>query len=117
MLALMYIYCMISCIIVMLMMTWTMVFKKNYKMREKNTPFECGFEPLESARLPFSTHFFLTGLLFLIFDIEIVLIMPLAMIKNYISINTLSMTSFILALILLWGLFHEWNYQSLKWAN
>lgn len=44
--------------------------------REKMRPYECGFEPIGRARSPFSLRFFLLLMLFLLFDAEIVLIMP-----------------------------------------
>ncbi len=44
---------------------------------EKRSEYECGFAPFDSAtRLPFDVHFYLVGLLFLIFDVEVALLFP-----------------------------------------
>jgi NADH-quinone oxidoreductase subunit A len=44
---------------------------------EKRSEYECGFEPFDSAtRLPFDVHFYLVGILFLIFDVEVALLFP-----------------------------------------
>ena len=44
---------------------------------QKKSEYECGFEPFDSAtRLPFEVHFYLVGILFLIFDVEVALLFP-----------------------------------------
>nr|YP_009232593.1 NADH dehydrogenase subunit 3 [Tecia solanivora]AMA34394.1 NADH dehydrogenase subunit 3 [Tecia solanivora] len=91
--------------------------KKTLSDREKCSPFECGFDPKSSARIPFSLHFFLITVIFLIFDVEIALIFP--MISTFSMINLLIWTKisiFFLAILLI-GLYHEWNQNMLNWTN
>nr|YP_009512613.1 NADH dehydrogenase subunit 3 [Gordonella aff. paravillosa ZS-2018]AXJ93179.1 NADH dehydrogenase subunit 3 [Gordonella aff. paravillosa ZS-2018] len=90
--------------------------KKTIMDREKNSPFECGFDPKGSARLPFSLRFFLIAVIFLIFDVEITLLLPLASIISLSNIMAWTITGFTFILILLLGLYHEWNQGALEWA-
>nr|YP_009503328.1 NADH dehydrogenase subunit 3 [Leucosyrinx sp. MNHN IM 2013-19304]AXA45394.1 NADH dehydrogenase subunit 3 [Leucosyrinx sp. MNHN IM 2013-19304] len=91
--------------------------KRSISDREKSSPFECGFDPVKSARLPFSLRFFLLAIIFLIFDVEIVLLFPiLASMMRSVSLN-LMFSLFIFLFILVIGLFHEWNEGSLDWAQ
>uniref|UniRef100_A0AAU7BAC5 NADH-ubiquinone oxidoreductase chain 3 n=1 Tax=Heteromallus sp. TaxID=3073483 RepID=A0AAU7BAC5_9ORTH len=85
--------------------------------REKNSPFECGFDPMNSARLPFSLQFFLIAVIFLIFDVEIALLLPMISTFQWSNIYTWMFTLMFFILILLIGLFHEWNQGALEWAN
>nr|YP_010414755.1 NADH dehydrogenase subunit 3 [Hybos grossipes]URT60155.1 NADH dehydrogenase subunit 3 [Hybos grossipes] len=91
--------------------------KKTITDREKSSPFECGFDPKSSSRLPFSLRFFLIAIIFLIFDVEIALILPMIMILNSSNLMTWSITSVIFLLILLLGLYHEWNQGALNWNS
>nr|AZH80868.1 NADH dehydrogenase subunit 3 [Caridina malanda]AZH80869.1 NADH dehydrogenase subunit 3 [Caridina malanda] len=90
--------------------------KKTILDREKNSPFECGFDPKSSARLPFSLRFFLIALIFLIFDVEITLLLPLASIMTFTNIKSWIFTGAFFLIILLLGLYHEWNQGALEWA-
>nr|YP_009643408.1 NADH dehydrogenase subunit 3 [Physopelta slanbuschii]APO08826.1 NADH dehydrogenase subunit 3 [Physopelta slanbuschii] len=98
-----------------LMMMCTMISKKSIMSREKMSPFECGFDPKSSARLPFSLQFFLITVLFLIFDVEVVIILPMIITLKMSNLFTWMMmtTSFMMILIL--GLFYEWKNGMLEW--
>nr|QUG10181.1 NADH dehydrogenase subunit 3 [Bucephala albeola] len=84
---------------------------------EKLSPYECGFDPLGSARLPFSIRFFLVAILFLLFDLEIALLLPLPWAVQLQSpLLTLAWTATILLLLAL-GLAYEWSQGGLEWAE
>nr|AFB19782.1 NADH dehydrogenase subunit 3 [Pellorneum tickelli] len=84
---------------------------------EKLSPYECGFDPLGSARLPFSIRFFLVAILFLLFDLEIALLLPLPWATQlHNPITTLTWAS-ILILLLTLGLVYEWAQGGLEWAE
>nr|BAR45739.1 NADH dehydrogenase subunit 3 [Gigantura indica] len=84
---------------------------------EKLSPYECGFDPLGSARLPFSLRFFLVAILFLLFDLEIALLLPLPWGDQLATpIHTLFWTTTVLALLTL-GLAYEWAKGGLEWAE
>nr|AAP73608.1 NADH dehydrogenase subunit 4 [Cinnyris abbotti buchenorum]AAP73611.1 NADH dehydrogenase subunit 4 [Cinnyris sovimanga aldabrensis]AAP73617.1 NADH dehydrogenase subunit 4 [Cinnyris sovimanga sovimanga]AAP73609.1 NADH dehydrogenase subunit 4 [Cinnyris abbotti buchenorum]AAP73610.1 NADH dehydrogenase subunit 4 [Cinnyris abbotti buchenorum] len=84
---------------------------------EKLSPYECGFDPLGSARLPFSIRFFLVAILFLLFDLEIALLLPLPWaIQLQSPTTTLALASSLLFLLTL-GLIYEWVQGGLEWAE
>nr|YP_010960529.1 NADH dehydrogenase subunit 3 [Benthodesmus simonyi]WNH37932.1 NADH dehydrogenase subunit 3 [Benthodesmus simonyi] len=84
---------------------------------EKLSPYECGFDPLGSARLPFSLRFFLVAILFLLFDLEIALLLPLPWGDQLPTpLTTFFWASTILVLLTL-GLIYEWLQGGLEWAE
>lgn len=81
---------------------------------EKLSPYECGFQPFEDARQEFDVRFYVVALLFLIFDLEIVYMVPWSL-----SLTSLSLEgywSMILFLgILTLGFIYEWLSGALNW--
>nr|ALO77677.1 NADH dehydrogenase subunit 3 [Eucnemidae sp. GENSP01] len=103
-------------ITIVLILLATLLAKKTFSDREKSSPFECGFDPKSSARIPFSLQFFLIAVIFLIFDVEITLIVPFILcMKTTNMINMVTMF-IVLIMILLLGLYHEWKQGALIWA-
>nr|YP_009250681.1 NADH dehydrogenase subunit 3 [Heterotermes tenuior]AMX23010.1 NADH dehydrogenase subunit 3 [Heterotermes tenuior] len=95
----------------------TLISKKNNEDREKSSPFECGFDPKNSARLPFSSRFFLIAVIFMIFDVEIALLLPMPITMTASGMKSWTLISSAFLLILIIGLYHEWNQGSLEWSN
>nr|AWV84335.1 NADH dehydrogenase subunit 3 [Chonosia atrodorsalis] len=105
-------------LLLLLLLLWLILYVLSSKTildREKLSPFECGFDPISSPRIPFSSHFFLIAVIFLIFDVELVVIMPL--IACMMNIDLLGMYTVIITFlfILIIGLFHEWSNKMLDW--
>nr|AAL65995.1 NADH dehydrogenase subunit 3 [Cnemotriccus fuscatus fuscatior] len=84
---------------------------------EKLSPYECGFDPLGSARLPFSIRFFLVAILFLLFDLEIALLLPLPWATQLQSPLTTLTLAFSILILLTLGLVYEWTQGGLEWAE
>nr|DAZ91221.1 TPA_asm: ND3 [Marinogammarus marinus] len=91
--------------------------KKPASDREKMTPFECGFDPHKKARAPFSLRFFLVTVLFLVFDVEIALMLPLALLLSLSDPLTTLALALVMSFILVAGLIHEWNQGALTWVS
>nr|ARH55055.1 NADH dehydrogenase subunit 3 [Leiodes picea] len=100
----------------LMMVLATIISTKSFMDREKSSPFECGFDPKSSARLPFSIQFFLIAIIFLIFDVEIVLLMPLMLTLTITNLASFMLISFTFLMILIMGTLHEWNQGALNWA-
>nr|QZL38954.1 NADH dehydrogenase subunit 3 [Lixus subtilis] len=108
---------MIMMIMIILMILLNFLSKKSVSDREKNSPFECGFDPKNLARLPFSLQFFLIALIFVIFDVELTLLLPTIIVINISNIWNISVTFNIFIIILIFGLFHEQNQGALNWVK
>nr|ANZ02960.1 NADH dehydrogenase subunit 3 [Trinomys setosus] len=84
---------------------------------EKASPYECGFDPTEITRLPFSMKFFLIAITFLLFDLEIALLLPLPWAFQSTNLNNTVWISILLILILSLSLIYEWLQKGLEWTE
>nr|ARH54032.1 NADH dehydrogenase subunit 3 [Tomoxia bucephala] len=108
---------MVSAILIIMLVIINLVSKKTFTDREKSSPFECGFDPKSFTRLPFSLQFFLIAVIFLIFDVEITLLFPMMISLKNSNILEFSAILTLFIMILLMGLYHEWNQNALTWLN
>nr|AJO67559.1 NADH dehydrogenase subunit 3 [Tetragoneuria canis] len=104
-------------ITMIIMMIASILSKKTIVDREKSSPFECGFDPFNKSRIPFSLRFFLIAVIFLIFDVEIAMLLPMMITLNKSNIASWTLVSVIFIVILLVGLYHEWNQGALEWNS
>nr|ATF28662.1 NADH dehydrogenase subunit 3 [Typhlocyba sp. EMHAU-15062510] len=107
---------MILIIVIAIMILVLAISKKTIVDLQKSTPFECGFNPMTFKRLPFSIHFFLIAVIFLIFDIEIIIILPMTLTLKSSLIKMWMLTGTIFMIILVIGLYHEWTNGMLNWT-
>ncbi|MCZ6841037.1 MAG: NADH-quinone oxidoreductase subunit A [Alphaproteobacteria bacterium] len=81
---------------------------------EKNSPYECGFEPFDDARMKFDVRFYLVAILFIIFDLEVAFLFPWAITLGDIGVfGFWSMVVFLAILTV--GFVYEWRKGALEW--
>ena len=81
---------------------------------EKLSPYECGFEAFEDARMKFDVRYYLVAILFILFDLEIAFLFPWATVINDIGFaGFLSMMVFLGILVV--GFVYEWQKGALEW--
>ena len=80
----------------------------------KGSPYECGFEAFEDARMKFDIRYYLVAILFIIFDLEIAFLFPWAVVLDKIGLfGLLSMAMFLGILVI--GFIYEWKKGALEW--
>ena len=81
---------------------------------EKLSPYECGFEAFEDARMKFDVRYYLVAILFILFDLEIAFLFPWAVVLNEIGMfGFLAMVLFLAILVV--GFVYEWKKGALEW--
>jgi NADH-quinone oxidoreductase subunit A len=82
--------------------------------KEKGSPFECGFEAFEDARMKFDVRYYLVAILFIIFDLEIAFLFPWAVVLDEIGmVGYIAMAVFLGILVI--GFIYEWKKGALEW--
>merc|ERR1711915_82839 len=104
--ALVILYVRVACFVALLLLLASSLTYKTGRDKEKMSPFECGFDPRGVRRLPFCIKFFLVRIVFLVFDVEVTLIVPMIF-------AAAQVLTFLVVLIL--GLLYEWRYGGLHW--
>ena len=81
---------------------------------EKNSPYECGFEAFEDARMKFDVRYYLVAILFILFDLEIAFLFPWAVVLQEIGLfGFVAMMVFLAILVV--GFIYEWMKGALEW--
>ena len=81
---------------------------------EKLSPYECGFEAFEDARMKFDVRYYLVAILFILFDLEIAFLFPWAIVLQ--EIGWFGLVSMLIFLgILVVGFIYEWKKGALEW--
>ena len=81
---------------------------------DKLSPYECGFEAFEDARMQFDVRYYLAAILFILFDLEIAFLFPWAVSLD--AIGTFGFVSMMVFLaILVVGFIYEWKKGALDW--
>jgi NADH-quinone oxidoreductase subunit A len=96
------------------LITVSVLVGKHKPTREKNTPYECGIRPTGDARQPFSVHFYMVALIFILFDIEAIFLYPWALVYHDLKVfGFVEMLLYIM--ILLVGYIYLWKKGALDW--
>lgn len=103
-------------VLVLILLFLNVLFAVKKPDAEKVTPYECGFDSFSQTRSPFSIQFYLVGILFIVFDLELLFIYPWA-----ISLYNISLIGFwlgiIFLLILTIGFVYEFGKGALKFTD
>nr|AEQ35675.1 NADH dehydrogenase subunit 3 [Pan troglodytes troglodytes] len=108
---------MINTLLALLLMIITFWLPQLNSYMEKSNPYECGFDPMSPARVPFSMKFFLVAITFLLFDLEIALLLPLPWALQTANLSLMVMSSLLLITILALSLAYEWLQKGLDWTE
>jgi len=97
---------------IMLAMGW--VLGPSRPNEQKLSPYECGFESFEDARMKFDIRYYLVAILFIIFDLEIAFLFPWAIVLEQVGWFGFASMSVFLGILVI-GFIYEWKKGALEW--
>jgi len=104
----------IATIMAVVLLSLGMLLGPRRPSEEKLSPYECGFEAFEDARMKFDVRYYLVAILFIIFDLEIAFLFPWAVVLDKIGFTGIvAMSVFLLLLVV--GFIYEWKKGALEW--
>lgn len=107
-------YLLVSIAFVLILMSVSGILVYQQPESEKLTAYECGFNPYGDARNKFEVRFYLVGVLFLIFDLELSFLFPFVVTMESISWNGILTMGWFLGILTL-GFWYEWSKGALDW--
>ena len=81
---------------------------------EKLSPYECGFEAFEDARMKFDVRYYLIAILFIVFDLEIAFLFPWAVVFKSLGAQAIIAMAIFLGILAI-GFAYEWKKGALEW--
>ncbi len=104
----------LACFTAGALITLSLLVGRHKPSREKEQPYECGIRPTGDARAPFSVHFYMVALIFILFDIEAIFLYPWALVYEDLKVfGFVEMLLYIV--ILLVGYVYLWKKGALDW--
>lgn len=112
--SLIFFFIIISLILTVILFVLASVVSPKSATFEKTSVYECGFEPFDEANILFSIQFFVVGILFMIFDLELAYLFPWVMHLGILSWYSFGIMFFFLILLVI-GFIYEWKKGALDW--
>ncbi|MGH8658931.1 MAG: NADH-quinone oxidoreductase subunit A [Gammaproteobacteria bacterium] len=108
------VFLIVAAVLAMAVLAMGFVLGPRHPDAEKLSPYECGFEAFEDARMKFDVRYYLIAILFIIFDLEIAFLFPWAVVLREIGLfGFLAMVIFLAILVV--GFAYEWKKGALEW--
>lgn len=104
----------VGCVMGSILMLAGRIIGRHAPNKEKNSPYECGFEAFNDARMKFDIRYYLIAILFILFDLEVAFLFPWALVFKPLKLYGCIVMLIFLA-ILVAGFIYIWKKGALEW--